>query len=83
MEVQEIHQVVASHTPPAGDLACNPGMCPDWESNPRPFGFLVDAQSTELHQPGLYPSFKCDFLGILFLICTAATVLFMTVSMGT
>ena len=30
----EKHQhVVASHTPPTGDLACNPGMCPDWESN--------------------------------------------------
>ena len=25
--------VVASHMPPTGDLACNPGMCPDWESN--------------------------------------------------
>ena len=23
--------VVASHAPPAGDLACNPGMCPDWD----------------------------------------------------
>ena len=35
----EKHQcVVASHTPPTGDLACNPGMCPDWESNHRPFG---------------------------------------------
>ena len=30
----EKHQcVVASHVPPTGDLACNPGMCPDWESN--------------------------------------------------
>ena len=28
------HQcVVASHAPPVGDLFCNPGMCPDWESN--------------------------------------------------
>ena len=28
------HQwVVACHAPPTGDLACNPGMCPDWESN--------------------------------------------------
>ena len=27
-----------SHTPRTGDLACNPGMCPDWESNQRPFG---------------------------------------------
>ena len=30
--------VVASHTPPTGDLAHNPGMCPDWESNQQPFG---------------------------------------------
>ena len=35
----EKHQgVVASHVAPTGDLACNPGMCPDWESNRRPFG---------------------------------------------
>ena len=33
-EEGEKHQcVVASHMPPTGDLACNPGMCPDWESN--------------------------------------------------
>ena len=30
--------VVASVTPPTGDLAHNPGMCPDWESNQQPFG---------------------------------------------
>ena len=36
---EEKHQcVVASHAPPTGDLACNPGMCPNWESNQRPFG---------------------------------------------
>ena len=30
----EKHQcVVASHTPPTGDLAGNPGLCPDWEPN--------------------------------------------------
>ena len=50
----EKHQcVVASLTPPTGDLACNPGMCPDWESNQRPFGSQASAQSTEPHQPGL------------------------------
>ena len=28
------HQcVVATHAPPTGDLARNPGMCPDWDSN--------------------------------------------------
>ena len=36
----EKHQcVVISRVPPAGDLAHNPGMCPDWESNQLPFGF--------------------------------------------
>ena len=35
----EKHQcVVASRAPPTGDMACNPGMCPDWESNHQPFG---------------------------------------------
>ena len=42
----EKHQcVVASHTPPTGDLAHNPGMCPDGELNWRPF----------LSQPELNP----------------------------
>ena len=50
----EKHQyVVASHTHPTGDLACNPGLYPDWELNRRPFGSQACAQSTELHQPGL------------------------------
>ena len=51
----EKHQcVVASHMPQAGDLAHNPGMCPDWESNRRPFGSQACTQSTELHQPGQF-----------------------------
>ena len=51
-EGEEQHCVVASHAPPTGDLAHNPGMCPDWESNRQPFGSQAGAQSTELHQPG-------------------------------
>ena len=39
---------------PTGDPACNPGMCPDWESNWQPFGLQAHAQSTELHKPGLF-----------------------------
>ena len=35
-----------------GDLACKPGMCPDWESNWRLFGSQASTQSTEPHQPG-------------------------------
>ena len=50
----EKHQcVVASHMAPTGDLARNPGMCPDWEWNLWPFGSQADTQSTEPHQPGL------------------------------
>ena len=56
----EKHQcVVASHTPPTGDLAHNPGMCPDWESNQQPFGLQSGTQSTEPHQPGLHHFFFC------------------------
>ena len=39
---------------PTGDLACNPGMCPDWESNWRPFGSQAGTQSPEPPQPGLH-----------------------------
>ena len=38
--------------PPTGDLAHNPGMCPDWELNQRPFGLQAGTQPTEPHQPG-------------------------------
>ena len=30
--------VVASRAPSTGDLACNPRLCFDWESNQRLFG---------------------------------------------
>ena len=49
---REKHQcVVASHTTPIVDLAHNPGMCPDWESNQQPFGSQACVPSTELHKP--------------------------------
>ena len=45
----EIHQCMfASRAPPAGDLACNPGMCPDWELNQQPFGLQASTQFIEL-----------------------------------
>ena len=37
---------------PTGDLARNPGMCPDWEFNQWLFGSQAGAQSTQPHQPG-------------------------------
>ena len=49
------HQcVVASCVPRTGDLAHNPGMGPDWESNQQPFGSQTGMQSTEPHQPGQF-----------------------------
>ena len=38
---------------PTGDLACNPGMCPDWELNRGPLGLQAGTPSTEPHQPQL------------------------------
>ena len=38
--------------PQLGNLAHNPGMCCDWESNLQPFCLQTSTQSTELHQPG-------------------------------
>ena len=46
------HLSATSPNPTTRDLACNPGMCPDWESNQRPFGLQSSTQSTEPHQPG-------------------------------
>ena len=49
-EEGEKHQcVVAAHAPATGDLAHNPGMCPDWEWNQQPFGSQAHAQPTEPH----------------------------------
>ena len=51
----EKHQcVVATRAPPTGDLARNPGVCPDGESNQRPLGLQASAQSSEPHQPGQF-----------------------------
>ena len=51
--VWELHGSAASRTPPSRDLACNPGMCPDWESNQWLFGSQAGTESIEPHQPGL------------------------------
>ena len=56
--------MVASCVTPSGYLACNPGMCPDWELNQQPFGSQASTQSTEQHQPGL----SLQFLGLPLLL---------------
>ena len=54
-------QEVVSPTPPIGDLAHNPDMCPDWESNQPPFSLQVSTQSPEPQQPGLIFIFQSQF----------------------
>ena len=46
-EGEKYQCVVASRASPTGYLAHNPGMCPDWESNQRPFGLQAWAQSSQ------------------------------------
>ena len=55
---RERYQSVASRAPPSGDLACNPGVCPDWESNWQPSGLWDDAQHTEPHHSELVICFE-------------------------
>ena len=52
----EKHQcVVVSCEPSTGDLACNPDICPDWESNQWPFGSQAGTQFIEhTGQGGIY-----------------------------
>nr|KAF6279136.1 hypothetical protein mMyoMyo1_010179 [Myotis myotis] len=56
--VRENPGSAASCTPPTGDGAHNPGLCPDRESNPGPLGPQADALSTEPHrlEAGVYLS---------------------------
>ena len=37
---------------PSRDQTCNPGMCPNWESNRRLFALTADAQPTEPDRSG-------------------------------
>ena len=56
--------MVASCAPPTGDLAHNPGMCPEWESNQLPFGL----QATEPHKPGLHLLFANIIITLEFVL---------------
>ena len=44
---------------------CNPGMCPDWESNLQPFSLQDNAQPMEPHQSNQSPSFSAPNFGSL------------------
>ena len=50
----EKHWPIASFMHPNWDWTCNPGMCPDWESNRRPFALQDDTQPTEPHWSQLH-----------------------------
>ena len=50
--MRENHWLVASCTPPTGDLAPNPGMCPSQEWNQWPFTLQAGSHSTEPYHQG-------------------------------
>ena len=61
--------VVASRTPPTGDLACNPGMCPRlgiFGTVTLWFGGLHS--TTEPNQPGLKNNLEFNDVNDLFVI---------------
>ena len=68
IDVQEKPRLVASHTPPTRDLAGNPGMCLDWESNQQPFSLQAGTQSTTPHWLGLRSLSLMVALGITIYI---------------
>ena len=74
INVREIHRSVAYHVPPPGDLAHNPGTCPDWESNWRPFGSQASSPSTEPHQPGLHIPVLKSMLSYVQAICSFSSL---------
>ena len=47
------------------DLACNPGMCPDWELNQQPLALQASIESIEPHQPGFVAKIKVYYNTIL------------------
>ena len=51
--------------PQTGDLACNPGTCPDWELNWQSFRLQASAESRVPHQPGLI-SIYLNLLRLIF-----------------
>ena len=69
----EKHQcVVASRSSSTGDLAHNPGLCLDWESNRRLLGLQAGAQSREPHEPGSVSLFKWGLYYLSWLVKSLA-----------
>ena len=56
------------HMPPIGNLAHNPGMCPDWKLNRWPLDLQAGAQSTEPHQAGLFVTWGGGKVFVVFVV---------------
>ena len=54
---RNVDQLVASPTPPTGDLAHNLGMCPDWELNHDPLVCRLALNSLSYTSQGLQSHF--------------------------
>ena len=56
-EGEKYQCVVASHMASTGDLACNPGICPDWELNRRPFVLQLVLNPLNYTSQGIFEDF--------------------------
>ena len=66
-EGEKYQCVVASGAPRTGDLARNPGMCADWESNWRPFGSQPVLNPLSYTSQGQRVYFRIDMKSFTFL----------------
>ena len=67
----------ASCSGPTRDGTSNPGICPNWESNQKPFSSQYHSQPTEPRRSGPHCSLFSDFLENVFLFVCVFTYLFL------
>ena len=80
----EKHQcvVVLPCTPSTGDLACKPGVCPDWDLTGGPLGGrqTLNPLGPTSHSHSLISRLHCDFLMLKFKDTEVLRILYVTMS---
>ena len=64
--VQGTRWLVASCTPPSGDSGCNPGMCPNRDSNQQPLG---SQHGSPIHSATPVRATSKWFLKLMLMFC--------------